>query len=554
MVRGSLVMLPTRRSKIHILGPGTIERIEQPSRVSVSQRLLMVVWLSVGILPLLLQIKSYWKFATPHKLSEALVVPENAARGTANIDTLCPVEGFFIASAWWNIAITHYYSVEHGHICHFVIPQYDIHGSYVLGAERVAPSSTTPSSCSEDSYSLEHYFYHGSISYYAFYEEAEGTYCADDKTAYVRVRGVGTFDINGGALAKDKGSDGYRFSYWYSLFGFSWLVYRVILLRRSYLMCKRYGIRFDHLQETLTRKAAVVYAQESLRLAPHSASNYFRVVVLYMLVEGVMSDLFLLIAQDGLFAKTQYISLGYNLSGLLSMVFEMIESRQWLNEKIRLLVKRLLFNYETCLVGELLGAGIMNHYLTWINRSHLRESRPVAVAVSYYVWSLVGHGVLVLGLTAFIVSIRFSLASAYMLWYHRTWRVFTAPCCVDTILGVRSKMIMLGGYSWTNGQLFYTVDALKAFGILKTVEDNGAEFLVLRRLHSVKVRREDLLVIGSVAGSYVEACSERSCVSPVALFDRDLGGIVESPRKLHSVCMDTRVDPALILSKGPRPQ
>lgn len=141
------------------------------------------------------------------------------------------------------------------------------------------------------------------------------------------------------------------------------------------------------------------------------------------------------------------------------MVFAMIESRQLLREKARLLLKRLVFNYETCLIGELLSAGIMNHYLSWVNRSHLRESRPLALAVSYYVWSLVGHGILVLGLTAFIVSVRIALASAYILWRHKSWKVVTAPCSVDTILGVRSKMIMLGGYSWMNGQLFYTVEA-----------------------------------------------------------------------------------------------
>lgn len=73
-------------------------------------------------------------------------------------------------------------------------------------------------------------------------------------------------------------------------------------------------------------KDAVVYVQESMRLSAHGARNYHRAALLYLLVEGLMSDLFLLIAQDGLLAKLQYISLGYNLSGVLSILFEMVEA------------------------------------------------------------------------------------------------------------------------------------------------------------------------------------------------------------------------------------
>ncbi|KAG7390106.1 hypothetical protein PHYPSEUDO_008809 [Phytophthora pseudosyringae] len=525
------MLSPKKRSKVHTVLTASTVRQNQPPRVNV-ERMLLGVWLCVGMLPLLLQMKSYWKFMTPHKLTEAVVVPAGAARETANMAEFCPVEGLFIASAWWNIAITHYYSMQHGRICHFVVPQYNIHGSYILGHERVAPSSTTPSSCTqEDNFSFEHYFYHGSISYYAFYEEGVGTYCAKDKTAYVRIRGLGTFDSNGDALATDRGSDGYRWSYWYGLLGLAWMIYRVVLLRRSFVLSKRYGRAYDRMGETLSRKAAVVYMQESMRLSPHNASNCCRVVVLYLLLEGVMSDLFLLIAQDGVFAKTQYISLGYNLSGVLSMVFEMLESSKWLHEKPRLLLKRLLFSYETCLVGELLSAAVMNHYLTWINRSHLRESKPTALAVSYYVWSLVGHGVLVFGLAAFIISVRVILASVYIVWMHRSLKVLTAPCSVDTILGVRSKMVMLGGYAWQNHQLFYRTETLKAFGVMKLIEEDGAEYFAFRRIRLINVRRDDLLVIGRVVGNAVEPCVERQCMNPVTLFDRRLGGPLMS--ELH---------------------
>ncbi|KAF1783651.1 hypothetical protein GQ600_9191 [Phytophthora cactorum] len=78
---------------------------------------------------------------------------------------------------------------------------------------------TTPTSCANESYAFEHYFYHGSIGYFAFYEEAAGTYCKRDKTAYVRVRGLGTFDSNFSALASDRGDYSYRQSYWYGIFG-----------------------------------------------------------------------------------------------------------------------------------------------------------------------------------------------------------------------------------------------------------------------------------------------------------------------------------------------
>ncbi|KUF93297.1 hypothetical protein AM587_10011328 [Phytophthora nicotianae] len=493
------------------------------SRTS-ARRMLMIVWFSFGILPLVLQGRNYWKLVTAHKLTEDLVVSADESIETANITEYCPLQWLYIASAWWNVVVTHYYSVKHGQICHFVIPQYNVHGAFILGTQRIQKSPTTPTSCENESYAFEHYFYHGSIGYFAFYEEAIGTFCTMDKTAYVRVRGLGTFDSNASALARDRGDYSYRQSYWYGIFGLMWILYRILLLRKSYILCNRYGMRCFRLQETLSRKAAAVFMQESMRLSTHNSSNFFRVVVLYMLIEGVMSDLFLLIAQDGANAKLQYISLGYNLSGVLLLLFEMLESKNWLCEKVRLLVKRLLFSYETSLFGELLCAGVMNYFLTWVNRSSLKESHPAALAASYYVWSLVGHGVLVLGLAAFITSVRIVLSCGYILWHHRTWVVLTAPCCVDTTLGVRCKMITLAGYSWHNDQLYYKTEALKAFGVLKMLEEDGSEYFVFRQVHPVKVPRDEFLVIGSVSGCRVEPCVERKCTGPVSLFDRNLGG------------------------------
>ncbi|EGZ09787.1 hypothetical protein PHYSODRAFT_338520 [Phytophthora sojae] len=318
-----------------------------------------------------------------------------------------------MAQVWWNIDITHFYLVDHGLLCHFVVPQYNVHGNYLIGDSKVEPFPTTPTNCVSDSYAVELYFYHGSIGYYSFYEEVAGTYCSIDKTVYGLVGGLGTYDLNGYNLANDAGSEGYRWSYWY---------------------CS--------------------------------------------VAEGLMSDLFLLVANDGVFAWVQYISLGYNLSGVLLLLFELLENMGWMRESSRLFIKRLLLSYESALIGELLSAICQPHFLTALNRSELKNSGSTAKAASYYVWSLVGHGVFVLVLIGFIMSIRILRAVSYVRWKHGcSWAIFTAPCCVDNTLSMRNKMTMLGGYRWENGTLFYKVEALKAFGLLKVEEEDGTELL-----------------------------------------------------------------------------
>ncbi|KAG6615057.1 Transient receptor potential Ca2 channel (TRP-CC) family protein [Phytophthora cinnamomi] len=52
-------------------------------------------------------------------------------------------------------------------------------------------------------------------------------------------------------------------------------------------------------------------------------------------------------------------------------------------------------------------------------------------------------------------------------------------------------------------------EALKAFGLLKMEEEDGAMFVVLRKLHWFTVPAVDLVVIGSVSGHHVEPCAER---------------------------------------------
>ncbi|KAF1792897.1 hypothetical protein GQ600_6429 [Phytophthora cactorum] len=381
-------------------------------------------------------------------------------------------------------------------------PQYNIHGNYFLGFNATNASSTTPSSCTEQSFPFSHYFYHGSIGYFAFYEEARGTYCANDKTAYVLVGGLGTYDSNGVWLAYDRGSTEYRESYWYGLSGSVWIAYRILMLRRSYISCKRYGKRCDRMCEGLRLNDAVVYVQESMRLSAYDARNFHRVALLYLLVEGLMGDLFLLIAQEGIIGRLQYISLGYNLSGVMSMLFEIVETMHWLGERIRILIKRLLFNYETMLLGECICAAAMQRYLTALNRSKgFKHSDSASKFLSPYVWSLVGHGVIVLG----CVLARHAVST-------RRWE--------------SAETGRIGRVCLRNRKLYYKLATLKAFGMMKMVEEDGNEFLVLHKLYWIAIPRRDLFVIGSVHGKKVQPCDERLCNGVVSSFTQVLGGVV----------------------------
>ncbi|ETN05424.1 hypothetical protein PPTG_14164 [Phytophthora nicotianae INRA-310] len=502
-----------------------------------AQHMLLTAWFVVGMIPLILQARSFLKFATPHKMTETLVVPSDAVQEMNDVTELCPAFGLQMAQVWWNVETTHYYNLNHGRLCHFVAPQYNCHGRYVVGSERVKPYHAAPSSCANDSFSLEMFFYHGSIGFYSFYEEVVGTYCTIDHTMYGVIDGLGTFDINGSLLAEDRGSYDYRHSYWYGTVGMVWIIYRVLVIRRSYIACKRYGRRCDQMHESLRRRTAMVFVHENMRLSAHGATNYHRLMLLYLLIEGIMSDLFLLVATDGIFAWFQYISFGYNLSGMLLILFEMIENMKWLRERSRLFIKRLLFSYESSLLGELLSAFGQASVLTALNHSDLKRSGPTARAVSYYAWGLVGHSVIVLSLIGCIMSVRVVRAVTCVRRKHgQIWSILTAPCCVDSTLGIRNKMTMLTGYCWIEGSLCYKPDALKAFGLLKVEEDDGAEFMALRKLHWFKVPTDDLVVIGSVTKQYVQTCSERPCTGVVSFFDRSLGGPLEGgSRRVRSV-------------------
>ncbi|OWZ15247.1 hypothetical protein PHMEG_00011154 [Phytophthora megakarya] len=522
-----------KQSRVHFLHD--VRVVSASGRTA--QRLLMAAWFVVGVVPFALQTRSFLKFATPHKITNTLVPPLSAYKETISLTEVCFARGMQMAQVWWNIDITHYYIVDQGHLCHFVVPQYNVHGTYLIATRKTVPFYTTPSDCADDSYPVELYFYHGSIGFYSFYEEVVGTYCSIDYTVYGLVGGLGTFDMNGSSLANDAGIDDYRWSYWYSLVGALWILYRILVLRRSYIASKRYGRRCDQMRESLGRKPATIFVHENLRLSAHGASNWQRILLLYLLVEGLMSDLFLLVATEGVFAWLQYISLGYNLSGVLLLLFEMIENMGWLREKYRLFIKRLLFSYESSLLGELLSAICQPYFLTFLNRSDLKQSGSTAIAVSYYAWSLVGHGIILLCLVGFIMSVRVLRAVSLVHWqYGRTWSFFSAPCCVDNTIGMKNKMTMLRGYCWQDGRLLYKTEALKAFGILKMVDEDGTVFLVLRRLLWFTVPSVDLLVIGVVSTQGVEPCSERACTTGmVSFFDRNVGSSRSRNRSLRNI-------------------
>jgi hypothetical protein len=260
-----------------------------------------------------------------------------------------------------------------------------------------------------------------------------------------------------------------------------------------------------------------------MRLSAHGASNYQRAALLYLIVEGIMTDLFLIIANDGWLTRVQYGSLGYNLSGLMLLLFEMVESMGWLSEKRRLRVKRVFFSYETALVGELVTALMLQAFLSGLNGSGLKRSKPTALAVSYYFWSLVCHGMVVVVVVAIISSARVLWALAYVWLKHRSYAILSEPCCVDSALGVRSRIMLLGGYRLVDGKLYYKPATLKAFGLLK-MEEDGVEYLALHKLHWFTVPIDNLIGIGVISGQRVEPCNERPCMGVIRFLDRELGG------------------------------
>lgn len=483
---------------------------------------------------------------TPHKVSQDLMVPLNAEQLTAELAVNCPSLEYKVAGAFWNIYPTHYYMTERGRICAFVVQQYNVFGYYHLGNEFVQPASETPKSCRDGSVSLDYYFYHGSIGYYSYYEEGSGSYCVKSRQGYATVGKLGSYDINGKYLAMNRGSSGYRHSYYYCVITLTWFIFRGLVVRRSYILCTRYARQCDALKQEIRLSHAVVFAHESCRLTSHDANNYQRGLMLYFLIESVMTDLFFLIAKDGLFARVQYVSLGYNLSGLLSVAFEIVETRGCLSAKPLRITKRLLFNYETALLGELACSAMMHQYLTSLNRSDLENTIPVAEAVSFYVLGLIGHVVIVLGLVAAIFATRILLAMFAVWMKYKTLKIFTEPCYVDSLLGVRLKMMLLTGYAWRHSRLYYTPDTLKSLGLLTMQRSKQLELLVHYQLLWFATPRNKWSVVGALRGMHIEETAEESCSGIVSMSNRMLGGCISAPSMASDEIADTSTIPPAI--------
>lgn len=73
---------------------------------------LLVVWLSLGLLPVILQLQSFVQLVTPHKISMHLIDQASSTREFVDLNKLCPVKEFYIADVYWNIVPTHYFTLE----------------------------------------------------------------------------------------------------------------------------------------------------------------------------------------------------------------------------------------------------------------------------------------------------------------------------------------------------------------------------------------------------------------------------------------------------------
>lgn len=470
---------------------------------------LLVIWLAAVLVPWLLQVRSYVQLVAPHKISQDLQALD-AEILTDQVPSWCPVRGIFIAGAWWNINPTHYYRKETRLLCHFVVPQFNMHGAYHMGDE--AANSADKTDYATATTTIDYYFYHGSIGFYAFYEEGFGTYCADDWTATIVVTKLGSYDINGQWLADDTGSTHYRQSYWFSIAGLVWILYRALVIRRSYVMFTRHLDRCHTQSLKLGISDAIVYVQESARLTAHDATGIHRVGVLYLLLEGSMSDLFLFITKSGPMAIIQIISLCYNMSGIVAVLFEMVEDKvssgrfhsRW-SHAVQV-TKRLFFNHEMTFIGEIVVMSMLQLLITSLNRSKLQNSQTVALAISYYAWSVMGHGFIAVGMIATLLVVRAAGAAGYCLYKYSSLVPLTSTCSVEVVLAARQKLVLIAGYIWSDdGKLFYSAQALTAYGLL--LATSGTEvYLVREKVNWVTAPRNNLEALAIVRGNSLVPC------------------------------------------------
>lgn len=512
-------------------------------------RRLMIVWVGAVFTPFLLQVRSYVQMVAPHKISQDLLALDADALSD-QVASRCQVHGLYIAGVWWNIMPTHYYELPTSRICHFVVPQYNMHGRYHLSSDETRSAA----GCKGETTPINYYFYHGSIGFCSFYEEGFGTVCSDTWTATIDVNKVGSFDMNGQSLADDRGSTTHRESYWFGAVGMLWILFRALVIRRSFILFKRHLSRCQHQHAILRLRDVIVYVQESARLMAYGASNWHRAGVIYLLLEGFMSDLFLFITKDGLSALIQCISLCYNLAGIISVLFEIVESSaatkrsslRW-SRAVRIM-KRLFFNHETTMIGELLLVTVLQLYITTLNKSKMQDTIHVAHTVSYYLWGLAGHAIVAFSMVVFLFMVR-SAGVTIVVWRKfRSLGPLTAPCCVEATLGIRQKLVLVTGYVWTDDcRLYYAKDSLTSYGLMmaeedKSAGDKGQLLLVRERINWFAVPKENLVVLGGVREMHIEPCEEWSLPSAkVVMCDRNLGGY-QSSEQHGEWCEDTALD------------
>lgn len=508
---------------------------------------LLAMWVLIALFPWTLQVRSVVQLALPHKIPPALrtseVGDEPSSIETSDLATRCPMTGLVLTGVWWNIWPIHYTDVgaESDAICHFVIQQYNIHGSYRIMKQQptdsAIPNTITESlseSCRESSdfnLPVQFFFYHGSIGYYSFFASAHGVYCTADTTGYFKVDTLGSADLNGQALTGHATNErayeaATHWSYWYFTFGTLWLSFRAVVLHRSLVLCSQLGTKYEGQRRSVPFRSIVLFIQESSRLAPHGANNAQRIVIAYCLVEGLMADIFLQIARYGLSVRLQYFSVGYNLASLVWLLFEMIESTPLLSSRTCYTIRRFCFNIETGYLGELVCASFFHRYLASLNHSRFKDSLQPAQSVSFYGWSLVGHGVLVTGLALIIISVRVVGAVIFTRLRYASIKVLTAPNCVDAVLRGRTKFVMLSGYVWRHGRLYYSRETLKAFALFQ-VDNGDGELLVHTQMGWVgSSRRSNLVIIGRIVdGHHVEQLLPiQPYVGHVTWCDRILGG------------------------------
>ncbi|KAG6953700.1 hypothetical protein JG687_00012232, partial [Phytophthora cactorum] len=107
------------------------------------------------------------------------------------------------------------------------------------------------------------------------------------------------------SISKRSRRSRYRISYWYASAVALCIIVRCWILRWMYVVCSRFARTSGQIYKTIGFQHAMVFVHESMRLSAHGANIYQRMGLAYLLVEGLMSDLFLLATQEGFLGRVQ---------------------------------------------------------------------------------------------------------------------------------------------------------------------------------------------------------------------------------------------------------